>query len=194
MGSLIYQYTTATYHQTVLPKGPSEPPNREHYRTVSKILQPPIVGIHTPFALPVTNYIQHLYRFDYKPFPDAPVSFAIVIDISPQNDFFEPHYSLQYSHPSGLIKYFVRWDCLPCTIPHFLYKGLHSRATIFDLNLPHLIQEVELWWGHLLFNQNILVQHLRQTHILPYLPNSLHSPILRPANPRIPSDPLEIET
>ena len=91
---------------------------------------------------------------------------------------------------TGQSKYFLRWDSLPCIIPHYLYKGLKSRAELYDLNTSHLLSELELWWGLLLLRQNTLTQHIRQTHQLPYLPNTLQSPLLRPTHPPPPSDPL----
>ena len=81
----------------------------------------------------------------------------------------EPDYSLRTTI-SGQSKYFLRWDTLPCVIPSYLYKGLRSRAELYDLNTSHLLSELELWWRLLLLHQNTLTQHIHQTHQLPYLP------------------------
>ena len=189
MNTLIYTYSTTTYHSTVLSKGPLEPYNKEHLQIVSKLLQPPTSALLSPFGTEVSLYIHHTHCFVYRSLPDHPVAFIVLIDINPQNDLVEPDYSLR-TIISGQSKYFLHWDTLPCVIPSYLYKGLRSRAELYDLNISHLLSELELWWGLLLLHQNTLTQHIHQTHQLPYLPNTLQSPLLCPTHPPPPSDPL----
>ena len=189
MSALIYTYSTASYHSTVLPKGPLESYNKENLQIVSRLLQPPSSALLSPFGTEVLLYIHHTHCFVYRSLPDHLVTFLVLIDINPQNDLVEPDYSLRTTI-SGQSKYYLRWDTLPCVIPHYLYKGLKSRAELYDLNTTHLLSDLELWWGLLLLRQNTLTQHIRQTHQLPYLPNTLQSPLLRPTHPPPPSDPL----
>ena len=174
MSALVYTYTTASYLSVVLPQGPLKPYSKDHLRTISKLLQPPQSALLSPFGTEVSLYISHTHCFNYKPLPDDPIAFSVLIDINPENDFLEPEYNLRIT-TKGCSKYFLRWDSLPCVIPPILYKGLISRAHIYSYNLIHLISELELWWGQLLLCQNTLTQHIRQTHRLPYLPNTLHS-------------------
>ena len=189
MSALIYTYSTASYYSTVLPKGPLESYHKENLRTVSRLLQPPSSALLSPFGTEVSLYIHHTHCFVYRSLPDHPVAFIVLIDINPQNNLVEPDYSLRTTI-SGQSMYFLCWDTLPCIIPHYLYKGLKSRAELYDLNTTHLLSELELWWGLLLLRQNTLTQHIQQTHQLPYLPNTLQSPLLRPTHPPPPSDPL----
>ena len=190
MSALVYTYTTASYLSTVLPQGPLEPYSKDHLRTISKLLQPPQLALLSPFGTEVALYISHTHRFNYKPLPDDPIAFSVIIDINPENNFLEPEFNLRIT-TTECSKYFLRWDSLPCVIPPVLYKALISRSYIYSYNLIHLISELELWWGQLLLRQNTLTQHIRQTHRLPYLPNTLHSPILHPDNPLSSTDPLE---
>ena len=136
MSALIYTYSTTSYYSTVLPKGPLESYNKENLRTVSRLLQPPSSALLSPFGTEVSLYIHHTHCFVYRSLPDHLVAFIVLIDINPQNDLVEPDYSLRTTI-SGQSKYFLRWDSLPCIIPHYLYKGLKSRAELYDLNTTH---------------------------------------------------------
>ena len=189
MSALIYTYSTASYYSTVLPKGPLDSYNKENLRIVSQLLQPPSSTLLSPFGTEVSLYIHHTHCFVYRSLPDHLVAFVVLIDINPQNDLVEPDFFLRTTI-LGQSKYFLRWDSLPYIIPHYLYKGLKSRAELYNLNTSHLLSELELWWGLLLLRQNTLTQHIRQTHQLPYLPNTLQSPLLHPTHPPPPSDPL----
>ena len=146
MSALIYIYSTASYYSTVLPKGPLESYNKENLRTVSRLLQPPSSALLSPFGTEVSLYIHHTHCFIYRSLPDHLVAFIVLIDINPQNDLVELDYSLRTTI-SGQSKYFLHWDSLPCIIPHYLYKGLKSRAELDNLNTTHLLSELELWWG-----------------------------------------------
>src|SRR5258708_14190782 len=191
MNSQLYISTISPYHAQVCPEGPLNRPASNLYREISRNLQPPAQGLHTSFAIEVVKYIQHFHRFDYKPFLGAPASFSLIIDIHPENSFEEPGFSLTYTFPDQLPKYYVRWNYLPCVIPHFLHQALISCAQLSDLPIHHLVQEVTNWWGHLLLSQLVLTQHLHLSIQNPYLPHHLQSPLTHTQHPRPPSDPLE---
>src|SRR5258707_6056387 len=191
MNSQLYISTISPYYAQVCLEGPLNCPSSDLYREISRNLQPPAQGLHSSFAIEVVKYIQHFHRFDYKPYLGAPASFSLIIDIHPENSFEEPGFSLAYTFPDQLPKYYVRWNYLPCVIPHFLHQALISRAQLSDLPIHHLVQEVTNWWGHLLLSQLVLTQHLRLSLQNPYLPHHIQSPLTRTHHPRPPSDPLE---
>ena len=109
MSALIYTYSTASYHSTVLPKGPLESYNKENLQIVSRLLQPPTSTLFSPFGTEVSLYIHHIHCFVYRSLPDHPVAFIVLIDINPQNNLVEPDYSLRTT-VSGQYKYFLHCD------------------------------------------------------------------------------------
>ena len=187
MCALTYTYTTTSYSSTVLPKGPLEYYNKENLPIVSKLLQSPSSTLLSPFGTEVSLYIHHTHWFIYRALPDHPVAVSVLIDINPQNNLVEPDHSLRTT-VQGQSKYYLHWDTLPSVIPSYLYIGLAPRAELYNLNLTHLLSELELWWG--LLHQNTFTQYIQQTHQLPYLPNTLLSLILFSNHPPSSADPL----
>src|SRR5258705_13810861 len=191
MNSQLYISTISPYYAQVCPEGPLNHPTSDLYREISKNLQPPAQSLHSSFTIEVIKYIQHFHHFNYKPYLGAPPIFSLIVDTHPENSFEEPGFSLAYTFPDQLPKYYVRWNYLPCVIPHFLHQALISQAQLSDLPIHHLVQEVTNWWGHLLLSQLVLTQHLQLSIQSPYLPQQLHSPLTHTTHPRPPSDPLE---
>ena len=163
---------------------------RKPLNCIQTIAAPYPSTLLSPFGTEVSLYIHHTHCLVYRSLPDHPVAFIVLIEINPQNNLVEPDYTLQTTTISGQSKYFIHWDTFPCVIPSYLYRGLKSRAELYDLNTSHLLSELELWWRLLLLHQNTLTQHIHQTHQLPYLPNTLQSPILCPNHPPPHTDPL----
>src|SRR5258705_548018 len=189
MNSQLYISTISPYYTQVCPEGPLACPSTDIYREISRSLQPPPQKLHSSFAIEVVKYIQHFHCFDYKPYLGAPPVFSLIVDIHPENSFEEPGFSLDYTFPDQLPKYFIQWNFLPCVIPHFLHQALISRAQLSDLPIHHLVQEVTSWWGQLLLNQFVLAEHLHLTQQTSYLPYSLNSPFPHPSHP-LNTDPL----
>ena len=189
MNNHLYTSIISQYFPQVCPEGPLHPPVKEIYREISRHQQPSTLGLQTRFAIKVIKYIQHVHWFDYKPFLGTPTIFSIIVNIHPKNNFDTPTFSLQYSFPDEIPKYFIGWNYIPCLIPHFLHQVLIARVQLNNLNLQHLVQEVTTWWGQLLLNQFVLAEHLHLTQQTPYLPYYLNSPLPHSTHP-INTDPL----
>src|SRR5258705_8161638 len=189
MNNHLYTSIISQYFPQVCPEGPLHPPVKELYREISRHQQPSALGLQTGFAIKVIKYIQHVHRFNYKPFLGTPTIFSLILNIHPENNFGSPAFSLQYSFPDKTPKYFISWNYIPCIIPHFLHQALITRVQFNNLNLQHLVQEVTTWWDQLLLNQFVLAEHLCLTQQTPYLPYYLNSPLPCSSHP-LNTDPL----
>src|SRR5258708_28689806 len=142
MNNHLYTSIISQYFPQVCPEGPLHPPVKGLCREISRHQQPSALGLQTRFTIKVIKYIQHIHRFNYKPFLGTPTIFSLIPNIHPENNFNSPAFSLQYSFPEEIPKYFIHRNYIPCIIPHFLHQALIARVQLNNLNLQHLVQEV----------------------------------------------------
>ena len=194
MSATLYTYITSPYHSVIFPSGHSEPPDWEHFRTLSSLLSLNPNQLHSPIGPEVLPFIHSNHQFSARIYPDAPINFDIVIDINPLNYLPTPFFDFARSIKTQIPTYYLRWDVLPCAIPPYLYDAITQQSLLQDIVPEAILKEFEMWYAHLLLTQNNLALHLWEPRA-PQLPNIVLSPYICPANPTpptpfSPTDPL----
>ena len=186
MSATLYTYITSPYHSVIFPNGYTEAPDWDHYRTLSSLLALTPNHLHSPIGAEVIQFIHGNHQFEARLYPDAPVDFIVVIDINPVNNSPSPFFDFAKSVRTQTPTYYLRWDLLPCAIPHYLYSAIASQCVIQGLNSNLVLKGFENWYAQLLLTQNNLALHLREPRN-PNFPPTILSPYIRPSNPTPPS-------
>ena len=101
MSASLYTYITSPYHSVIFPNGHLEPPDWEHFRTLSSLLSLNPNQLRSPIGPEVLPFIHGNYQFSARIYPDAPINFDVIIDINPLN--YSPTLSLILPDQSRLI-------------------------------------------------------------------------------------------
>ena len=186
MSATLYTYITSPYHSVSFPRGNSEPPDWEHFRTLSALLSLNPNQLRSPIGPEILPFIHGNHQFSARIYPDTPINFNVVIDINPLNYSPTPFFDFAKSVKTQIPTYYLRWDILPCAIPHFLYNTIVQQSYLQDIVPEAVLKEFEMWYAHLLITQNNLALHLHEPRA-PQIPNIVLSPFIHPANPTPPT-------